>query len=767
MFRSNTEDINQSNLKNTRGIAYDMTLISDSAKGTLKALVHYDGVWDEHFNYSNYKMKGILIRENTTFEEIKELIVGILEVNSWETKMEIRFQLESNYQTLEIEDNVSLQFYIEMKKDEPRVTSFPLCVTTNKFEGQPQIQNINSEASIGIIKEQFVDTTSSSGTAIDIIKYAEILYNQTRKEDEEAESKPQEINIVTDPKITEIYVGQIFKDKKIMKTSFCFYTIANQFQYKVSKSCKREYIVICINEDCRWTVRASRDGKINMFVIRRMINIHTCPPNIRMDDKRQATASIIGEHIKMKFLDIKTIYTPADIIADIQRDFGIVLSYNRAWRSNVKALNQIRGSPRDSYSILPGYLHMLLQTNPGSVVDLHTTDENKFEYMFMALDASIKGWRYCRPIIVVDGTFLKSNYGGTLITASTQDGNGKIFPLAFAVVDSENDDSWEYFFFKLKEAFGGRNGLCIVSDRHLSILNGVKKVFPEASHAICMYHLLSNIKSKFKHDPDTLRDCFYGAARSYTTKGFDYYMKELDAINAGIRKYLTDIGIEKWARAHCKANRYSTMTSNIAESLNAAIKAARELPITTLLESLRCLMQEWSYANRNIAICTFTKLTNKAEHELRNHYASSLRMKASTSVRGLHSVEDGDKTFIVKLNERTCTCCRFQLDEMPCPHAIAILSKLHQEPYQYYSDFFTKENMLATYEGVVYPMPSQNNWDLPANVESVEVLPPIGAIPAGRPKKRITGPNEIKKTNQCGRCKQRGHNKKTCKNIPK
>ncbi|XP_050233133.2 uncharacterized protein LOC126681630 [Mercurialis annua] len=528
MFRSNTEDINQSNLKKTRGIAYDMTLISDSAKGTLKALVHYDGVWDEHFNYSNYKMKGILIREDTAFEEIKELIAGILEVNSWQTKMEIRFQLESNYQTLEIEDNVSLQFYIEMKKDEPRVTSFPLCVTTRKFEDQPQIQNINSEASIEIIKEQFVDTTSSSGTAIDIIKYAEILYNQTRKEDEEAESKPQEINIVTDPKITEIYVGQIFKDKKIMKTSFCFYTIANQFQYKVSKSCKREYIVNCIDEDCRWTVRASRDGKTNMFVIRRMINIHTCPPNIRMDDKRQATTSIIGEHIKMKFLDIKTIYTPADIIADIQRDFGIVLSYNRAWRSKVKALNQIRGSPRDSYSILPGYLHMLLQTNPGSVVDLHTTDENKFGYMFMALDASIKGWRYCRPIIVVDGTFLKSNYGGTLITASTQDRN----------------------------AFGGRNGLCIVSDRHLSILNGVKKVFPEASRAICMYHLLSNIKSKFKHDPDTLRDCFYGAARSYTTKGFDYYMKELDAINAGIRKYLTDIGIEKWARAHCKANRY-------------------------------------------------------------------------------------------------------------------------------------------------------------------------------------------------------------------
>ncbi|XP_050208954.1 uncharacterized protein LOC126659644 [Mercurialis annua] len=737
-------------------------------KATLQGLVYYNGVWDKDLNYSNYKVKGIIIKEDINFQKLKEMIAGILKVNHWETELEMKYRLEDSYQILEVEDNDSLQFYIELKKKEMRVTKFPLCVTNKVCEEQwqsPEPESFNSATMIEGQSENMI----SSETTMDIVKYAEILGEQNSKEEEKAERTPEDISMVTEPSIKDIYVGQIFKDKKIMITSFCFYTIANHFQYKVSKSCPKEYIVNCLDDNCKWTVRASRDGKTSMFIVRRVNNIHICPPEIRMEDKRQATSSIIGEYIKTKFLDVKTIYTPSDIIADIQKDFGVILSYNRAWRSKGKALDQIRGNPCDSYSILPKFQHMLLQTNPGSVVDIQTTD-GKFEYVFMALDASIKGWKYCRPVIVVDATFLKSTYRGMLLTASTQDGNGKIFPLAFAVVDSENHASWEYFFAKLLETFGRRAGLCIVSDRHDSISEAVKNIFPEASHGICAYHLLNNVKLKFgkKTNAKALRECFYGAAKSYSVQSFDYFMGQLDDINVAIRPYLEKIGVKKWARSHCKDNRFSTMTSNIAESMNAAIKAARELPVATLLEYLRFLTQKWTYTNRNAAICTMTKLTSKAENDLRDNYAISLRMKASTSVTNVHDVQDGEKTFIVKLREKNCTCGRFQIDEMPCPHTLAILSSLHLDPYQYCSKFFTKENLLAMYDGVVYPMPSQNNWDIPTEIERIEILPPIGKIPAGRPKKRrINGPAETVNPSKCGRCDQRGHNRKTCRNLPK
>ena len=66
-----------------------------------------------------------------------------------------------------------------------------------------------------------------------------------------------------------------------------------------------------------------------------------------------------------------------------------------------------------------------------------------FKYCFMAIASSIEGWRFCRPNIAVNGTFLKCKYGGTLLTAATMDDHSKIFPLAFSIVDSENNASWK------------------------------------------------------------------------------------------------------------------------------------------------------------------------------------------------------------------------------------------------------------------------------------------------------------------------------------
>ena len=61
----------------------------------------------------------------------------------------------------------------------------------------------------------------------------------------------------------------------------------------------------------------------------------------------------------------------------------------------------------------------------------------------MALAASTQGWKCCKPIMVVDGTFLEATNRGTLITTYTTDANENIFALAFAIVDSENNLAYE------------------------------------------------------------------------------------------------------------------------------------------------------------------------------------------------------------------------------------------------------------------------------------------------------------------------------------
>ena len=69
--------------------------------------------------------------------------------------------------------------------------------------------------------------------------------------------------------------------------------------------------------------------------------------------------------------------------------------------------------------------------------------------IFFSLGVSVRGFRYMRKVISIDGTHMKSYFCGTSLIATAQDGNFQIYPITFVVVDSENDASWEWFMTKL------------------------------------------------------------------------------------------------------------------------------------------------------------------------------------------------------------------------------------------------------------------------------------------------------------------------------
>ncbi|XP_019257745.1 PREDICTED: uncharacterized protein LOC109235958 [Nicotiana attenuata] len=260
--------------------------------------------------------------------------------------------------------------------------------------------------------------------------------------------------------------------------------------------------------------------------------------------KRSSATSIV----KDKYVNPKKIYTANDIIEDIQKQHGVEVSYMKAWRAKEIAMAMIRGNSSNSYKEL------------------------------------------LRPIMVVDGCFLKAAYKGTILTASTQDGAGKILPLAYAIVDSENNKFWGWFFVQIKGTFGVREGTCIVSDRNESIFNATKVVYPEVPHCICMFHLWQNVKCTFKKHHKQLKDIFF--ARAYTIEKFDYHMTEMCKIDPRVQPYLFEIGYERWSRAYSKVKRSMVMTSNITESINAANKDARELPVMRLLEYMTNFLQQ-------------------------------------------------------------------------------------------------------------------------------------------------------------------------------
>ncbi|KAH0743259.1 hypothetical protein KY290_031252 [Solanum tuberosum] len=194
---------------------------------------------------------------------------------------------------------------------------------------------------------------------------------------------------------------------------------------------------------------------------------------------------MIGGIVKSKLVDHKRKYTPSDI-QSVKIYLGVDINYSLAWRAKEKALISLRGTTSASYNKLLAYLYMMDITYPGSHIRLKKTDKNEFLYLFVALNSFIQGFDHCKPVIVVDGSHLRGPYNGTFVAASTMDGAGHIFPLAYGIIDSENDTTWTWFFVQLREAYGEKINTCVISDRNEIIIKAVTKVYNNVPHYACM-----------------------------------------------------------------------------------------------------------------------------------------------------------------------------------------------------------------------------------------------------------------------------------------
>ena len=91
---------------------------------------------------------------------------------------------------------------------------------------------------------------------------------------------------------------------------------------------------------------------------------------------------------------------------------------------------------------------MIRRTDVGSKVILQTEMENegtepKFKRIYIRYNAQKIGFLGgCRPFVGLDGCHLKSRFDRQLLFATANDGNDNIFPMAMAVVEQENKNSW-------------------------------------------------------------------------------------------------------------------------------------------------------------------------------------------------------------------------------------------------------------------------------------------------------------------------------------
>ncbi|KAL9669481.1 hypothetical protein QQ045_007028 [Rhodiola kirilowii] len=136
----------------------------------------------------------------------------------------------------------------------------------------------------------------------------------------------------------------------------------------------------------------------------------------------------------------------------------------------------------------------------------------------------------------------------------TFDAENQILPLACALVESENIESWKWFMTCIRNGVTQREGLCIISDRHIGIMRVMEKDEwkpPKAYHRICIRHFASNLNLKVKCIAH--RDLITNIAQENQQRKFRNRFKDFKELlkdKPDAVKWLEKVNPEKWALSY-------------------------------------------------------------------------------------------------------------------------------------------------------------------------------------------------------------------------
>ncbi|XP_026410757.1 uncharacterized protein LOC113305981 [Papaver somniferum] len=191
-----------------------------------------------------------------------------------------------------------------------------------------------------------------------------------------------------------------------------------------------------------------------------------------------------------------------------KKTYGSNIKYHHARRGKEAVFEEKFGDDEKSYSDLNWYVKATEKTNPDSYVKFEVDQATgRFQRIFICFSACKHSYRYLRPMIYLDATFLTGRFRGTLMAATCINGNDGFYPFSFVLVSAENKDNWFWFLDNLKQ----------VVDRRPIVFLGD-----------------ANFKAAI--------DLFYKDGYSYTSANFEEALRGMHAIGCGhVANYLRTI----------------------------------------------------------------------------------------------------------------------------------------------------------------------------------------------------------------------------------
>ncbi|XP_025616463.1 uncharacterized protein [Arachis hypogaea] len=460
------------------------------------------------------------------------------------------------------------------------------------------------------------------------------------------------------------------------------------------------------------------------------------------------------------------------------------ISVTKAYWARRKAREEVHGRAILQYGMLRDYCAEIIRTNLRSTTQIlvdrpSITHQPRFMRMYMCLNPVKQGFLAgCRPIIAVDGCHLKGDHGQQLLVAVGRDPNDNYFSIAVAAVEAETRDSWGWFINLLLDDIGdvSKRKWVFMSDQQKGLMQVIQEMMPALEHRLCLRHLYANCKKAYGGGT-VLRDLILSIAKATYVEEWERRMTQLMNINRQCYEKLSSLDPKLWCKSHFTFLAKSDMLmNNISEAFNGRILEARDKPILTMFEWIRCYwMSRFAEKKKKAEKYEGTIMPKPKKRfdviamramEWQARWAGGLKYEV------FHKNRMIVERFVVDLLARTCSCRFWGLCGMPCPHACCAIFEKGDSPEDYCSNFYSPAAYVVTYGNLVSPNNGENMWP---KVECDTIIPPIFRMKPGKPRMvRIREPDEnrsqtkLRRTGSsvtCSNYGQYGHNRRHCPNL--
>jgi len=350
------------------------------------------------------------------------------------------------------------------------------------------------------------------------------------------------------------------------------------------------------------------------------------------------------------------------------------------------AFDMVIETQRQQFAKLWDYEGELQRSNKHTHTEIVTIPradgKQQFDKFYICFEKLRTTWKSCcRPIIGLDGAFLKWELKGEILAAVGRDADNRIYPIAWAIVRVEDNEAWAWFVEKLKEDLdlGVRAGFTVISDKQKGLINAVADLLPQAEHRHCARHVYANWKKVYG---DYCHESYFWAIAYSATEGdYSYNMDALRSYDPDACDDLLKTDPTTWCRAFFSTHSScEDVSNNLSESFNRTIREARKLPVVNMLEEVRRIsMKRISKLCDKTAKCE-TRFPPKIMQILEGNRKSSKYCQVLKSGENKFEILEGSGYYSVDLLTRTCGCRQWELTGIPCPHAIYVITEHNRDP---------------------------------------------------------------------------------------